>query len=213
MNSTQTSSSKRQLRIFCDLVAKEEFAVDAETWCLDVEDAMVREVAVQCLAKVAPKSDDCLILALAARKKDSSFPVRAGVGQVWPAVAEKGDPLAVPTKTNVLEHEELDVTKVGTSGPKESLSSANHRNGMAYVHWRPQACRLKCAPSAPGNDPGWKTNSCLAALRNPPKDLNPAFQMAALVAQRMHDPSPVGQDEMFAPTSTIHRRPPQVPGQ
>ena len=145
MNSTQTSSPKRQLRIFCDLVAKEEFAVDVETWCLDVEDAMVREVAVQCLAKVAPKSDDCLILALAVRKKDSSFPVRAGVGQVWPAVAEKGGPLAVPTKTNVLEHEELDVTKVGTSGPKESLSSANHRNGMAYVHWRPQACRLKCA--------------------------------------------------------------------
>ena len=58
------------------------FAVDAVTRYLVIEDAKVREVAVQCLAKVAPKGDDRVIRALAARKGDTSFPVRVRVMQV-----------------------------------------------------------------------------------------------------------------------------------
>ena len=87
-------------------VAKEEFAIDAVTRCFDVEDAMVREVASQCLAEVAPKGDDRVVLALAAPMGDTSFLVRVWVMQVLPAVAGKGDSRAVPAIPNLLEHAE-----------------------------------------------------------------------------------------------------------
>ena len=43
-----------------DLVAREDFAVDIVTRCLEVEGAM------QCSGKVSPKGDDGVILALSA---------------------------------------------------------------------------------------------------------------------------------------------------
>ena len=42
--------------------------------------------------------------------------------QVLSAVADKGDPRAVPAIPNSLEHEEVNVTAVATSATKESLS-------------------------------------------------------------------------------------------
>ena len=112
---------KATLQCIADLVARENFAVDVDavTRCLDVEDAMVRDV--QCLAQVAPKGDDRVILPLAARRGDPSFLVSVWVMQVWPAVAEQGDP-RLPLRS-------LDVTKVGTSGPDTPEVSAR-RSGQ-----------------------------------------------------------------------------------
>ena len=106
---TKVLVRKAALQSIADLVASEEFVVDAVIRCLEDEDALVRELAVQCLAKVAPKGDARVILALAARRGDTSFRVRVQVLQVWPAVADKGDPRAVHAIATFLEHDELDV--------------------------------------------------------------------------------------------------------
>ena len=62
---------KAALQCAADMVAREVSAFDAVTKRLDVENAMVREVAVQRLAKFSP-----ILLKLAARSRDTCFPVR-----------------------------------------------------------------------------------------------------------------------------------------
>jgi len=102
---------KPALQSIADMVAREEFVVDAVMRCLEDEDDTVREVAVQTLAKMDRKGDDNVIHALTARRGDPSFRVRVKVLQVWPSVAEKGDPRAVHAMATLLEHDDPDVRR------------------------------------------------------------------------------------------------------